>query len=150
MWVDIDDVRAELERLVRKGEEELAEEEEQYEFLKTLHVGTLLGYTKVEIMLDELEKVYRVRESECVRGLKVKGYEEPSKPEVDWGKVPVDTLVRVRDYKTDNWKLRYFAGFLEYDALKYETWNSGRTSKTADGTDDSMCWRFCELVEEEE
>ena len=30
MWVDIDDVRAELERLVRKGEEELAEEEEQY------------------------------------------------------------------------------------------------------------------------
>lgn len=29
IWVDIDDVRAELERLVRKGEEELAEEEEQ-------------------------------------------------------------------------------------------------------------------------
>ena len=27
MWVDIDDVRAELERLVRKGEEELVEEE---------------------------------------------------------------------------------------------------------------------------
>lgn len=56
MWVDIDDVRAELERLVRKGEEELAEEEEQYEFLKTLHKGVLLGYTKVEIMLDKLEK----------------------------------------------------------------------------------------------
>ena len=76
MWVDIDDVRAELERLVRKGEEELAEEEEQYEFLKTLHVGILLGYTKVEIMLDELEKVYREWKSECVRGLKEKGYEE--------------------------------------------------------------------------
>lgn len=28
MWVDIDDVRAELERLVRKGEEELAEEDD--------------------------------------------------------------------------------------------------------------------------
>lgn len=76
MWVDIDDVRAELERLVRKGEEELAEEEEQYEFLNTLHVGTLLGYTKVAIMLDELEKVYRERESECVRGSREKGYEE--------------------------------------------------------------------------
>ena len=64
MWVDIDDVRAELERLVRKGEEELAEEEEQYEFLKTLHMGTLLGYTKVEIMLDELEEDYR-KERNC-------------------------------------------------------------------------------------
>ena len=69
MFVDIDDVRAELERLVRKGEEELAEEEEQYEFLVTLHVGILSGYTNVEIMLDELEKVYRERESECVRSL---------------------------------------------------------------------------------
>lgn len=57
MWVDIDDVRAELERLVRKGEEELAEEE--YEYLKTLHMGKLLGYTNVEIMLDRLEHIAR-------------------------------------------------------------------------------------------
>lgn len=71
-------------------------------------------------------------------------YEEPPKPEVDWSNVPVDTLVRVRDFETDNWKLRYFAGFFEYDSLKYATWNSGRTSKT---TDDFMNWRFCELVE---
>ena len=55
--VDIDDVRAELERLMR-NEEELAEEEEQYEYLKILRMGTLLGYTNVEIMLDELEMVY--------------------------------------------------------------------------------------------
>lgn len=70
--------------------------------------------------------------------------------EVDWNKVPVYTLVRVRDYETDNWKLRYFAGFFEYDSLKYATWNSGRTSKTAEGTDDFMNWRFCELVEDED
>lgn len=76
MWVDIDDLRAELERLVRKGEEELAEEDERYEFLKTLRVGILLGYTNVEIMLDELEMVYRERESECVRGVKEVGNEE--------------------------------------------------------------------------
>ena len=57
MLVDIDDVRAELERLMR-NEEELAEEEEQYEYLKILRMGTLLGYTNVEIMLDELEMVY--------------------------------------------------------------------------------------------
>lgn len=62
MLVDIDDVRAELERLVRKEEEELAEEEERYEFLKTLRTGTLLGYTNVEIMLDRLEHVKSLRE----------------------------------------------------------------------------------------
>lgn len=76
--------------------------------------------------------------------------EEPPKPEVDWNKVPVDTLVRVRDYETDNWKLRYFAGFFEYDSLKYATWNSGRTSKTANEANDFMCWRYCELVEDED
>ena len=75
MWVDIDDVRAELERLARNVEE-LAKEEEQYEYLQTLRMGTLLGYTNVEIMLDELEMVYRERESECVRGMKEVGYEE--------------------------------------------------------------------------
>lgn len=69
MWVDIDDVRAELERLVRKGKEELEEEEEQYEFLKTLHVGVLLGYTKVEIMLDKMEEDYRRQEEEYSRSL---------------------------------------------------------------------------------
>lgn len=75
---------------------------------------------------------------------------EPPKPEVDWDNVPVDTLVRVRDYEADNWKLRYFAGFFEYDSLKYATWNSGRTSKTANETNDFTCWRYCELVEDED
>lgn len=64
MWVDMDDVRAELERLVQKEKEELAEEEERYEFLKTLHMGTLLGYTNVEIMLDRLEHVKRLEEEQ--------------------------------------------------------------------------------------
>ena len=58
-------------------------------------------------------------------------YVEPPKPEVDWDNVPVDTLVRVRDGEYEKWRLRYFAGFFEYDSLKYATWNSGRTSKTA-------------------
>lgn len=75
-------------------------------------------------------------------------YKEPSK--VDWDKVPVDTLVRVRDGEYEKWRLRYFSGFFEYDSLKYATWNSGRTSKTAEGTDDFTTWRYCELVEEEE
>lgn len=38
-------------------------------------------------------------------------YTEPLKPEVDWSKVPVDTLVRVRNYENREWCLRYFKGF---------------------------------------
>ena len=73
---------------------------------------------------------------------------KPMKPKVDWNTVPVDTLVRVRDGEYEKWRLRYFSGFFEYDSLKYATWNSGRTSKTAEGTDDFTTWRYCELVED--
>lgn len=76
-------------------------------------------------------------------------YMEPPKPEVDWGKVPVDTLVRVRDGENEKWRLRYFRGFFDYDSPKYATWNCGKTSKTADGTFDYTPWRYCELVEDE-
>ena len=76
--------------------------------------------------------------------------EEYEEPEVDWDNVPVDTLVRVRDGEYEKWRLRYFSGFFEYDSLKYATWNSGRTSKTAEGTDDFTTWRYCELVEDED
>lgn len=74
--------------------------------------------------------------------------EEYKEPEVDWSKVPVDTLVRVRDGEYEKWRLRYFCGFFDYDSLKYATWNGGKTSKTADGTFDYTPWRYCELVED--
>lgn len=45
--VDMDDVRAELELLYRKTEEMLAEEED--ETLRAMHLGTLIGYAKVEV-----------------------------------------------------------------------------------------------------
>lgn len=77
-------------------------------------------------------------------------YEEPPKPEVDWSKVPVDTLVRVRDREDDPWKLQYFKGFDEVNnpVYKYSVWDNGRTSRTAE--DLSMRWRYCELVEDED
>lgn len=73
-------------------------------------------------------------------------YEEP---EVDWNDVPVDTLVRVRDREDQEWILRYFKGINE-DSLRrvYEAWESGATSKTADGK--YLCWKYCELVEDED
>lgn len=72
-------------------------------------------------------------------------------PPTDWVNVPVDTLVRVRDYKSDEWTLRYFKGLsstpsaypLGYD---YEVWALGATSVTAEG--DTEQWKYCELVED--
>lgn len=76
-------------------------------------------------------------------------YEEPLKPEVDWSKVPVDTLVRVRNYENREWCLRYFKGFDNSNTEgKYEMWSNGMTSKTASGS--SNIWRYCELVEVED
>lgn len=74
-------------------------------------------------------------------------YIEPPKPKVDWSKVPVDTLVRVRDREDQEWILRYFKGINE-DSLRhrYEAWESGATSKTASGK--FLCWNYCELVED--
>lgn len=75
-------------------------------------------------------------------------YKEPAKPEVDWSKVPVDTLVMVRDFEDQEWILRYFKGINE-DGLRprYEAWESGAKSETANGK--YLCWNYCELVEEE-
>ena len=79
--------------------------------------------------------------------------EEYEEPEVDWNKVPVDTLVRVRDYKSDEWTLRYFKGFSrtpsEYPpGYDYEVWALGATSVTAEG--DTEQWKYCELVEDKD
>lgn len=74
-------------------------------------------------------------------------YMEPPKPEVDWSKVPVDTLVRVRNRAEDKWVLRYFKEIGdEHLNCRYFTWLGGTTSKTAEGC--FMCWKYCELVEE--
>lgn len=76
-------------------------------------------------------------------------YEEPPKPEVDWSKVPVDTLVRVRDYENVEWHLRYFKGIDKSNPEeKYEAWVNGTTSKTSN--DKYMHWKCCELVEDED
>lgn len=80
-------------------------------------------------------------------------YEETPKPKVDWGKVPVDMLVRVRDYKSDEWTLRYFKGLSRTPSAyppeyKYEVWALGATSLTAEG--DTEQWKYCELAGDKE
>jgi hypothetical protein len=73
-------------------------------------------------------------------------YIEP-KPKVDWDKVPVDTLVRVRDNKNGKWALRYFCEWKENGV--YMTFPNGRTSKTAKYYTKEI-WKYCELVEDED
>lgn len=76
--------------------------------------------------------------------------EEYEDPEVDWDKVPVDTLVRVRDREEQEWTLMYFKGISDYDrAHRFLTWCDGATSKTASGGD-YVRWKYCELVEDED
>lgn len=67
MWVDIDDLRADLERLYRKYEEELRGEENM-NYRRMLY-GMLAGYRKVEMMLDEQEEAYRNQGLEHIRSL---------------------------------------------------------------------------------
>lgn len=75
--------------------------------------------------------------------------EEYEEPEVDWSKVPVDTLVRVRDREDREWILRYLKGINDGNAMcRYSAWESGATSKTAEG--DYTLWKYCELVEDED
>lgn len=76
-------------------------------------------------------------------------FEEPTKPEVDWSKVMVDTLVRVRDNESEEWTLRYFKGLEEEGYInRFQTWVDGATSKTAYGEYED--WPYCELVEDED
>lgn len=66
MFVDVDDVRAELECLRRETEEEFAGRRNR----KTLHYGMLVGYHKVEVLLDEMEEVYRKQGLEHIKSLR--------------------------------------------------------------------------------
>lgn len=86
---------------------------------------------------------------DCAVALQLWLDEEPKKPEVDWSKVPIDTLVRVRDYENVEWYLRYFKGIDKSNPEeKYEAWSNGTTSKTAN--DKYVHWKYCELVEDDD
>lgn len=69
--------------------------------------------------------------------------EEYKEPEVDWSKVPVDTLIRVKENKNDKWILRHFA---KYKDGKIYAWDYGCTSKT---TNCVAIWRYGEIVTED-
>lgn len=118
------------------------------EFMKKHEVYRMIG--------KDLESLCEINCVACGTALQIwldEEYMEPPKPEVDWSKVPVDTLVRVRDCKSDEWTFRYFNGFsMKHsaypDGYYYEVWALGATSVTAEG--DTERWKYCELVEDGE
>lgn len=85
----------------------------------------------------------------CATALQLWLDEEYEEPEVDWNDVPVDTLVRVRDFEIEEWTLRYFKGIdEEAPGSRFMAWDGGSTSKTSNG--EYTYWKYCELVEDED
>lgn len=74
MWVDIDDLRADLRALVRKDKEKLHGEHNLVN--RSAYSGMLVAYNKVDMMLDELEASYRKQGMEYIRSLREEGNEE--------------------------------------------------------------------------
>lgn len=72
--------------------------------------------------------------------------EEYEEHKVDWSKVPVDTLVRVRDREDQERLLRYFKGIDDSSSDRFMVWECGATSVTAEGGYTN--WKYCELVED--
>jgi hypothetical protein len=70
---------------------------------------------------------------------------------VDWERVPTDTLVEIRDVEGEDWKLRYFHRYTEYNGnFKYETFCKGYSSKLLDDDEEpTVGWRQCRLYEGE-
>ena len=70
-------------------------------------------------------------------------YEEPEEPEVDWGKVEVDTPILVRQDKNGDWLKRHFAKYKNGDVY---VWADGQTSWTGA---DEIKWKYAKLAETE-
>ena len=76
MFVDIDDLRAELRALVREAVEELNTDDDPYLALVAHHYGELEGYQKVEQILDEMEEDYRKQGLDQIKSLREEENEE--------------------------------------------------------------------------
>lgn len=73
----------------------------------------------------------------------VSEYKDPAE-NVDWSKVLVDTPVLVRDYETDKWNPRYFAGINEDGNVI--AFDSGATSWSDDGENLTVNWKHAKLA----
>lgn len=115
--------------------------------------GRICGFVKkhgvFQMFGKDLESFCEMTCVTCGTALQIWLDEEYKEPEVDWDKVPVDTLVRVRNKESEDWRLMYFKEYCgNYHYNRYVTWAAGKTSKTAEGA--CTGWQYCELVEDED
>lgn len=112
--------------------------------------GFVIKHEVFKMFGKDMESFCRETECpSCTTALQLWLDEEYEEPEVDWSKVPVDTLVRVRDFEIEEWTLRYFKGIEEeVPGSRFTAWYGGSTSKTAKG--EYAYWKYCELVEDED
>lgn len=73
-------------------------------------------------------------------------YVEPIEPPVDWGKVPVDTPILVRDHENREWTRRHFAKIKNGTVF---AWRGGATSWSEDDGE-AIPWKYAKLAESEE
>lgn len=73
----------------------------------------------------------------------VSEYKDPAE-NVDWSKVPIDTPVLVREYETDKWIPRYFAGINgDGNVIVFE---NGATSWSDNGKNFTLSWECAKLA----
>lgn len=73
----------------------------------------------------------------------VSEYKDPAE-NVDWSKVPIDTPVLVREYETDKWIPRYFAGINgDGNVIAFE---NGATYWSDNGKNFTLSWECAKLA----
>lgn len=83
-------------------------------------------------------------DKDCVASWKyAKLAEDEKEPEVDWGKIKVDTPILVRQGKNGKWLERHFAKYENGDVY---AWVDGQTSWTGA---DEIKWKYSKLAEDE-
>lgn len=124
------------------------------EILKAIIGGNSCGFMKDMVAPEYLDSressdalCERISCADCIKLFAFWLDGEYNKPHTDWMKVPVDTLVRVRDSVNGEWLLRYFKGIDTRGYCQpFETWADGATSVTAEGYTEH--WEHCELAED--
>ena len=64
---------------------------------------------------------------------------------IDWSKMPIDTLIWVRNDEEDEWFLRHFA---KYENEEIFVWDDGKTSFTVTNKYESSPWEYAKLYQE--
>lgn len=118
-------------------------------FDKVMHFAAEMNSFGVD-EYNEMQSCNKLRCSECILNSKNKICAESREewlkkeyvePPVDWSKVPIDTKIRVAEYRDGEW---YNVHFAKYENGHVYAWGNGKTSYT---TDIEEYWEYAKLAE---